>query len=75
MRFRQLPPRVLMYGFFNTWGVVGVALVVAGVAAHEHALRLAGLIFLGTALLDVAVVFPIARARRDLQRRSSQRRC
>ena len=75
MRFPQLPPRALRYGFFNTWGVVGVALVVAGAVGHEHALLLTGLIFLSAALLDVAVVFPILRARRDLRRRSPRRRC
>ena len=71
MRFPQLPPRALRYGFFNTWGVVGVALVVAGAVGHEHALLLTGLIFLSAALL----VFPILRARRDLRRRSPRRRC
>ena len=75
MRFPQLPRHALTYGFFNTWGVVGVALVVVGATGHEHALLIAGLIFLGAALIDVAVVFPILRARRDLRRRSSRRRC
>jgi hypothetical protein len=75
MRFPRLTRNAWAYGFFNTWGVVGVALVVVGASGHEQAILSAGLIFLSAALIDVAILFPIVRARRDLRRRSPRRRC
>ena len=68
-RMRKLPRQFWTYGFFNTWGVVGVALVAVGATSGPRALLVAGLALLAVALLDVAVVFPIWRARRDLRRR------
>jgi hypothetical protein len=70
MRFRRLPRRLKIYAYFNTWGVVGVLLVTLGATgAGPRALLIIGLAFLCIALIDVAVVFPILRARRDLRRR------
>jgi hypothetical protein len=68
-RWKSLPLRLKMYGFFNTWGVVGVALVTVGATGGPRFLLTAGLVFLSVALIDVAVVFPIWRARRDLRHR------
>jgi hypothetical protein len=60
-----------IYGFFNTWGVVGTLLVALGATSGPRVLVAAGLVFLSVTLLDVAVLFPILRARRDLRRRRS----
>jgi len=60
-----------IYGFFNTWGVLGALLVVLGATSGPRILVPAGLVFLSVTLLDVAVLFPILRARRDLRRRRS----
>jgi hypothetical protein len=68
-RLRRLPRQTWTYGFFNTWGVVGVVLVTVGATSGPHALLVAGLALLSVALLDVAIVFPIWRARQDLRRR------
>ena len=75
--FNRLPWRLKLYGYFNAWGILGVALVVLGATSGPHALLIVGLAFLGVALIDVAVVFPILRARRDLrrQRRPPARSC
>jgi hypothetical protein len=60
-----------IYGFFTTWGVVGTLLVALGATSGPRVLVAAGLVFLSVTLLDVAVLFPILRARRDLRRRRS----
>jgi uncharacterized membrane protein len=60
-----------IYGFFNTWGVVGTLLVALGATSGPRVLVAAGLVLLSVTLLDVAVLFPILRARRDLRRRRS----
>jgi hypothetical protein len=67
--FSRIPWRNKFYGCMNTWGIVGVVLVVIGATSGPHGLLIAGLAFLMVALVDVAVVFPILRARRDLHRR------
>jgi hypothetical protein len=69
MSWSRLPWRLKIYGFLNTWGVVGVVLVVLGATSGPHVLLTVGLAFLSVALIDVAVVFPILRARRDLRHR------
>ena len=69
MGWNRLPWRLKIYGFFNTWGVVGVTLVVLGATSGPHVLLIVGLAFLSVALIDVAVLFPILRARRDLRHR------
>lgn len=63
--------RAWIYGFFNTWGVVGAVLVALGATSGPRVLVAAGLVLLSVTLLDVAVLFPILRARRDLRRRRS----
>jgi hypothetical protein len=74
--FSRIPWRNKFYGYVNAWGVVGVVLVVVGATSGPQGLLIAGLAFLLVALLDVAVVFPIVRARRDLRgRRSGSRSC
>ena len=60
-----------IYGFFNTWGVVGTLLVALGATSGPRVLVAAGPVLLSVTLLDVAVLFPILRARRDLRRRRS----
>jgi len=60
-----------IYGFFNTWGVVGTLLVALGATSGPRVLVAVGLVLLSVTLLDVAVLFPILRARRDLRRRRS----
>ena len=75
MRFIHVRKHGWLYGFFNTWGVVGVVLVTVGATNGPHVLLVAGLVLLSVALIDVAVVFPVWRARRDLRRGYQTRDC
>jgi hypothetical protein len=66
--FRRRPWAQKAYIAANVSGPVGVVLVAVGAMAHDHAVSIAGIVLLSLFAVDTLVVFPILRARHDLNR-------
>jgi hypothetical protein len=48
-------------------GPLGVIFGAVGLMGHDHALLIVGIVLLGAFFLDMAVLFPLLRARHDLR--------